>query len=659
MASEKPEVPASEGHVEETSVRFSAQEHEPDQNKTIPDRVTSFFGDWYYVWEVFGILVSGLAIIAISVIISQFDHERVPEWTARAPFKKQRFHLSINSLLSILSVLGSTCAMIPVTKSLGQLKYLWFMEQDRKLADLEVFDSASRGKLGSAKLIWKLRFKHLAVLGGLASLLALAYGPFVQNMLITRITNLPSNHDALLSFSPSYFGGFPSTKGADSILMQSFYGAMIGSYTDWAFPPHECKTGECVWEEYDTLAACSHCTDISHLLTRTCTPKITTKDKLDDAVGCNVALPNGFSFDHVSLPASHNDSHRIVMAMNTTVPALVYNNYTDPLAFVQSIQGFPDKVSAFNASNEPDVYIITEDSILSAQECVIVPCIQRQNFNITRSVTSGTKNVVLRNTGDAVSVMKIINQWENYMFPSKTELRRRFVSIDYDDRSDKESRNKEQDWIDSFEIFLPSYEGMRGYLSDHFNGALVSSLDSPEFFETNNRSSVFSIFKLTMKNHSSTLYCGDEETTAVKEDGVVCAMNRIAAALTNGFRHELWHIGDLGQINGTTYEAQQICVAQWQYISAPIAVWALGLALFIGVVIKTRRANIKTWRTSQLATLLLRLDHDSHEHLKDWQHMRDAELLAVAQEVRLRLQVDENGPRFVRVNAKPVTESKV
>ncbi len=42
-------------------------------------------------------------------------------------------------------------------KGLGQLKWVWFAEEERQLADLETFDNATRGLSGSAKLLWKLR----------------------------------------------------------------------------------------------------------------------------------------------------------------------------------------------------------------------------------------------------------------------------------------------------------------------------------------------------------------------------------------------------------------------------------------------------------------------------------------------------------------------
>ena len=145
--------------VDDSSTKEQDAASTPKPKATFLTKVGAFFGDWYYLWEVLGIVISAGAILGICIVVWRLDDKPPPVWVRKVPFREQTFQLTINSLLSILSVFGSTCAMIPVTKGLGQLKYVWFLEQDRKLADLEMFDSASRGKLGSAQLIWKLRFK--------------------------------------------------------------------------------------------------------------------------------------------------------------------------------------------------------------------------------------------------------------------------------------------------------------------------------------------------------------------------------------------------------------------------------------------------------------------------------------------------------------------
>ncbi|KAF9873089.1 hypothetical protein CkaCkLH20_09599 [Colletotrichum karsti] len=641
MASEKVELPVAERPVEEPTPSPSTEEHEQPQKKSSPlEKITSLFDNWYYAWEILGIFLSGAAIIAICIVVYHFDGNEVPNWTAYAPGRAKPFRLTINSLLSILSVLGSTCAMIPVTKGLGQLKYLWFMEQGRKLADLEVFDSASRGKVGSAQLIWKLRFKHLAVLGGLASLLALAYGPFVQNLLVVEIQYHRADNNALLSYTFSYFYEPINVTGTDSALRFSVEQALKDTSAEWATPANKCKTGECVWEDYYTLAACSRCTDISHLLKRTCTPVVTSSDGFSDTGGCNLALPNGLSFNSTDLAGQHSNPHRTTMVMNTTMHPLVHN-YTAPLAFVQSIIGYPHGDSVSNTSKP---FIITQDSPVSAHECAIIPCVQRQSLTLTR-FTEGTEvNPNLPATDDIIPLMDIIETFDNY-----TAREDGYVTVDFKDPSENKHISEQQKDKYSQPTILPStYAGMRNYFDTILNGYVWSSPDATAYSISSLGSAVPSIHEHTLNHTWSPFYCEGNETS---QEGVPCGMNKIAAGLTNAFRLWAWQIEDEGSrsvLNGTTKQAEQICTAQWQYVSAPVAVWVLGLALFIGVVIKTRRANIMAWRTSPLATLLLRLDPDSREHLKDWQHMGDAELKAMAQELRLRLQIDESGPRFVR-----------
>lgn len=47
-------------------------------------------------------------------------------------------------------------------------------------------------------------YRHLAVLGALASLLALAYGPFIQNLVVIRIDYINPQDTAELAISRDY-----------------------------------------------------------------------------------------------------------------------------------------------------------------------------------------------------------------------------------------------------------------------------------------------------------------------------------------------------------------------------------------------------------------------------------------------------------------------
>ncbi|KAH0419671.1 hypothetical protein CcaCcLH18_14329 [Colletotrichum camelliae] len=243
-------------------------------------------------------------------------------------------------------------------------------------------------------------------------------------------------------------------------------------------------------------------------------------------------------------------------------------------------------------------FVITKDTPLVAHECAIIPCIQRQHLALGRPIDK-MKSSGLPATDDIVPVIEITEQWDNYTVSESGDVSIYFENPDQNKNISEQQKNM---YTTPF-ITGTTYTGMRDYFKDFLTGYVYSSTNTDLF------------------------------------------------ATSSTVRLSSWQIEENGSrplLNGTTKEPKQICAAQWQYVSAPVAVWILGLALFVGVVVKTRRANIKAWRTSPLATLLLRLDPDSREHLKDWQNMGDAELKAMAQDLRLRLQIDENGPRFVR-----------
>lgn len=120
---------------------------------------TRRINDWW-TWEVHGVVVSGVAIAGIAGLLHHFDQQPEPNWsyTYHGPgslIKNKSAHISFNSVLSLLSTVARICLLIPITRGLAQLKWVWLAEKDRVLADLNDFDEASRqGLLNSLKLVW-------------------------------------------------------------------------------------------------------------------------------------------------------------------------------------------------------------------------------------------------------------------------------------------------------------------------------------------------------------------------------------------------------------------------------------------------------------------------------------------------------------------------
>ncbi|KAH6689793.1 hypothetical protein F5X68DRAFT_230400 [Plectosphaerella plurivora] len=315
--------------------------------------------------------------------------------------------------------------------------------------------------------------------------------------------------------------------------------------------------------------------------------------------------------------------------------------------------GFDHEQATQNNTQHLRPFIITENSPLVARECAIVPCTQYQRFKLR----SEDDSAVL------IPEMHIIKEWDTYGIYNNPETDHLSVLINFTAADVNSSIPFPQD-ITSWGPIVGEewYQSIRDWLRWYLTAVTFSTssiISGESMFETvmgptditrhfSSNEPLMAMFNNSQTKSWRDHYCKVGNKT---RPDVECAMHKVAAGITNAMRAQSWQ--DLPRnrmvAQGIAYKPRQIVYAQWQYISAPIAVWVLGVILFVGVVIKTRRANIKAWRTSPLATLLLRLDQDSREHLKDWQHLGDAELRDLAEQVRLRLRVDEGGPpRFVK-----------
>lgn len=133
--------------IKTKTVSSSTTPNDPLEKKTSRGSSGLQVSKDYWAWELFGVLGSAALIIGIAIILHRFDGKRQPSWK----------HVSLNSLISWLSTAARFFLLVPITRGLGQLKWVWFAKKERPLSDLEEFDSASRSVPGSIKLLWRLK----------------------------------------------------------------------------------------------------------------------------------------------------------------------------------------------------------------------------------------------------------------------------------------------------------------------------------------------------------------------------------------------------------------------------------------------------------------------------------------------------------------------
>ncbi|KAK5012648.1 hypothetical protein LTR39_004042, partial [Cryomyces antarcticus] len=327
--------------------------------------------DWW-LWEVIGVVSSAAALIGMVIFLNHFNNKEQPVWAYTYNKKTdQALHVSLNSILSILGTVARICVLIPVTKGLGQLKWVWFAEKERVLTDFDKFEAATRGLTGSAMLMWRLRGRHFAAIGALAMMLALGFDAFVQNLVTYYVAYEPnSGVGAYIGGTVTVYSAVGAWNSAVNSVDRRMKADVMASLLDvdasTKQPSYYCDTGNCTWTQYATLSVCSHCADLTPQLVKNCTFGETGPYLAADGGSCSYTLPSGLSIGGDGPYISH-----VVSIMNTSMEPVVYTNYTaeQRLGLVQSISAF-------------DAIFVNDTSPVVASECVLVPCVQSLNTTV-------------------------------------------------------------------------------------------------------------------------------------------------------------------------------------------------------------------------------------------------------------------------------------
>ena len=215
------------------------------------------------------------------------------------------------TIITVLSKIASAALILPISEAIGQLKWTWFNgKKSRDAFDFEIFDKASRGAWGSFMLLCRTKGRSLAALGALLTVFLLAIDTFFQ-----QVTDLPERWvlqgesfiPRSIRYQPKVEDQFDSTWETTAIsqmnpeLRRALYPfffangtqpTVVGNTTQ-AEIPLVCPTSRCEWPSYETLAVCSACEDVSHMLEYACLPMKLDWIRNSTGPGTENTWPNG------------------------------------------------------------------------------------------------------------------------------------------------------------------------------------------------------------------------------------------------------------------------------------------------------------------------------------------------------------------------------
>ncbi|KAL0260753.1 hypothetical protein SLS55_004443 [Diplodia seriata] len=224
-----------------------------------PTRLQKLKDHW--AWETSSLAVSMVTIVAISIVLRILDGKPLSWWKSS---------ISPNSLVSIFAAISKSAMLLSVTECIGQAKWLYFSRAQRRLYDLQLFDDASRGPLGSLIFLCQSVVNVKDILTSVAAMVmiaALAVDPFMQQIIKYHIRSVPTQEASGATT--------PSTSMYDSGTLMDATKA-------------KCN---CTWPDITKFGVCSTCTNVTSSSPKTCT----TRDASTSTQTCHYTTPSNIN----------------------------------------------------------------------------------------------------------------------------------------------------------------------------------------------------------------------------------------------------------------------------------------------------------------------------------------------------------------------------
>ncbi|KAK7948107.1 uncharacterized protein PG986_008993 [Apiospora aurea] len=240
--------------------------------------------DWFL--EIGNALLSLLCLAGMIILLARTQDQPLSSWSLL---------ISPNAVLSILSTASKACLIQPVSECLSQLKWLHLLQSPKsdKLTDLQKYDDASRGPMGSSKFFYERPTNSiLPYLGCSMTLAAMALDPFTQQILRfdTRLAEADGEYSEL-RFSHIYdFGatGGPDMGGKTPRDNPMISAVNLALYGELQLPDLVCPGSFCQYPAFASMGVTSSCQDVARLAQTKC-----SQEEQNFREVCAVTTPDG------------------------------------------------------------------------------------------------------------------------------------------------------------------------------------------------------------------------------------------------------------------------------------------------------------------------------------------------------------------------------
>ncbi|KAF5966923.1 hypothetical protein FBULB1_11403 [Fusarium bulbicola] len=174
VSDDQPDEPKETGIViRKALVPPSSKVKDTNTEKHFPEHVC-----WIWRWELLQLLIASGLFAAICIVLYMYSGKELPEW--------KNLGITLNTLISIIATFFRASIAIISSEVLSQLKWEWLSGSFRPMSDIQMFDTATRGVVGSLRLLPAIALRQPLTLEAiLISFLSLGIGSFTQQSIQT------------------------------------------------------------------------------------------------------------------------------------------------------------------------------------------------------------------------------------------------------------------------------------------------------------------------------------------------------------------------------------------------------------------------------------------------------------------------------------------
>ncbi|KAJ5361611.1 hypothetical protein N7541_002455 [Penicillium brevicompactum] len=527
-----------------------------------------------WTFEGIAIIFSVLCFIAIVVVLQVYDQKTRPAL---------HYGITLNAIVSILTTASKSALLFVVGECIGQLKWVWFYKGDerRKLGDMQLFDSASRGPMGSLIMTFQHRGASLVSLGGIVLVCALAIDPFMQQILVYPLRPTVIAIGTQRAAAKQAFNLIPDALGMN---MQDV--VFTGAWShDFEVAP-SCPSGNCTWPAFKSIGMCSQCEDVTSNATLRCDSlQLNASTTGDYNASCNIYNGNGQrGFFSVSVEQYGNISDSIYVSFPQDI---VWTPYTltkyisnDTYAGIQNPQYVVSHAHILLAQNDTaglaPLRNMSNALKTTVKQCALALCSRTYQITVTNGTAS--TNISAPDYGHVWRGPGISPQYAMCWKPGKDE------PVPVPNITATTWANQSE-----FAFCQASYYSLNGY----FSGQVTNSLSM------DNASATWFSFQV-----GSSLGSGNPNVPKIVRTGLDVVMRNVAASFTKAGL-----AGSNDTVAGTMMGTEVYVSVNWLWIILPAVLTVMGVVFFILTMMINRTQRLDLWKSSILAVLFHGLDN--------------------------------------------------